>query len=116
MAPRPAGAGAGRGAVAGGGAQRVLIDGRNVQFALARAQSTGSSAAGAPLPTVALIARLRAAFSPPTEVELIFDGHAGGGPSGRIAPGFSVSYSRHATADSVIGDRPRIRGHVASTA
>jgi hypothetical protein len=105
MAPRPAAAGAGRGAAAGGGAQRVLIDGRNVQFALARAQSTGSSAAGAPLPTVALIARLRAAFSPPTEVELIFDGHAGGGPSGRIAPGFSVSYSRHATADSVIGDR-----------
>jgi len=58
-----------------------------------------------PLPTVALIARLRAAFAPPTEVELILDGHAGGGPSGRLAPGFSVSYSRHATADEVIGDR-----------
>jgi len=81
---------------------RVLIDGRNVQHALARASATGGAA---PLPTVALIARLRAAFSPPTEVELIFDGHAGGGPTGRIAPGLSVSYSRHATADEVIGDR-----------
>ena len=57
------------------------------------------------LPTVALIARLRAAFSLPTEVELILDGHSGGGPSGRLAPGFSVSFSRHATADEVIGDR-----------
>ena len=26
-------------------------------------------------------------------------------PPGRVAPGFSVAYSRHATADSVIGDR-----------
>ena len=83
---------------------RVLIDGSNVQHALARAGSARSGG-GAPLPTVALIARLRAAFSPPTEVELILDGHAGGGPSGKIAPGFSVSYSRHATADEVIGDR-----------
>jgi hypothetical protein len=91
-----------RGSAAAGG--RVLIDGRNVQHALARAGSARSGGA-APLPTVALIARLRAAFVPPTEVELILDGHAGGGPSGRIAPGFSVSYSRHATADEVIGDR-----------
>jgi len=98
---------------AGSGSTRILIDGRNVQYALARAGSTpaaggGSTRAaggGAPLPTVALIARLRAAFAPPTEVELILDGHAGGGPSGRLAPGFSVSYSRHATADEVIGDR-----------
>jgi hypothetical protein len=87
------------GAAVGG---RILIDGRNVQHALARA---GSTAAGVVLPTVSLIARLRAAFSPPTEVELILDGHPGGGPSGRLAPGFSVSYSRHATADEVIGDR-----------
>ena len=89
----------------GGGpatAGRVLIDGRNVQHALARA---GSAGRGTPMPTVALIARLRAAFAPPTEVELILDGHAGGGPTGRIAPGFSVSYSRHASADAVIGDR-----------
>jgi hypothetical protein len=81
---------------------RILIDGRNVQHALARASSRGPAS---PLPTVALIARLRAAFSPPTEVELILDGHPGGGPVGRLAPGLSVSYSRHATADEVIGDR-----------
>jgi YacP-like NYN domain len=77
---------------------RILIDGRNVQHALAR----GSAAS---LPTVALVARLRAAFAPPIEVELILDGHPGGSPSGRLAPGFSVSYSRHATADEIIGDR-----------
>jgi hypothetical protein len=99
----PARGGPSRGLVGGPSvAGRVLIDGRNVQYALARG---GSPRGGTPLPTVALIARLRAAFAPPTEVELILDGHAGGGPTGRIAPGFSVSYSRHATADAVIGDR-----------
>jgi len=81
------------------GSGRILIDGRNVQYALARASS------GATVPTFALVARLRAAFSPPTEVELILDGHARGSPTGRIAPGFTVSFSRHATADQVIGDR-----------
>jgi hypothetical protein len=86
------------------GASRILIDGRNVQFALAR--SAGGVRGGSPaLPTTALVARLRAAFGPPNEVELILDGHAGGSPSGRIAPSFTVSFSRHATADQVIGDR-----------
>ena len=94
------GGGAG-GGVGGGAPGRILIDGRNVQFALAR----DSGGSGAPLPTVALVARLRAAFSPPTEVELILDGHSGGGPSGRLARGFTVTYSRHASADAVIGDR-----------
>ena len=83
-------------------ATRVLIDGRNVQHALARGSGP---LAGSGLPTTALIARLRAAFSPPIEVELVLDGHPGGSVSGRIAPSFSVSYSRHATADQVIGDR-----------
>src|SRR5262245_31944576 len=97
-------AGSGRGAHQRGDASRgpigrVLIDGRNVQRALERGSAPGS------LPTSALIARLRAAFSPPTEVELILDGHAGGGPTGRIAPGFSVDYSRHASADEVIAER-----------
>lgn len=94
---------AGSGPTVAAGA-RILIDGRNVQHALARG-SGGSRGQGSSLPTSALVARLRAAFSPPTEVELILDGHAGGGPTGRLAPGFSVSYSRHATADAVIGDR-----------
>ena len=83
------------------GASRILIDGRNVQFALAR----GVRGAGQGLPTAALVARLRAAFGPPNEVELTLDGHAGGSPSGRVAPAFTVTFSRHATADQVIGDR-----------
>jgi len=103
--PVPAGGGSSIGTGArprsGGGSTvgRILIDGRNVQHALAR-ESGGSA-----LPTSALVARLRAAFSPPMEVELILDGHSGGGPSGRLAPGFTVTFSRHASADMVIGDR-----------
>ena len=92
----------GRGAAVATG-PRILIDGRNVQHALARDRT--DQRGGPPLPTAALLARLRAAFSPPTEVELILDGHPGGGPSGRIAPGFVVTFSRHASADAVIGDR-----------
>jgi hypothetical protein len=92
---------AGHGGEPSAGASRVLIDGRNVQFALARGMRGGSAA----LPTTALVARLRAAFGPPNEVELILDGHPGGSPSGRVAPAFTVTFSRHATADQVIGDR-----------
>jgi hypothetical protein len=80
------------------GGARVLVDGRNVQRALERGSAAGS------LPTGSLIALLRAAF-PETEVELVLDGHARGSPTGRVAPAFSVSYSRHATADQVIGER-----------
>lgn len=86
---------------AGGLPTRVLVDGRNVQHALARA------AGSANLPTTALIARLRAAFSPPTEVELILDGHPAGSPWGRVAPGLSVVFTRGATADEAIGVRVR---------
>ena len=85
--------------VAGDPPARVLIDGRNVQHALARA------AGAADLPTAALVARLRAAFSPPTEVELILDGHASGSPWGQVAPGFHVVFTRGATADEFIGQR-----------
>ena len=81
-----------------GAGARLLIDGRNVQRALERGSAPGS------LPTSSLIARLRAAF-PETELELVLDGHARGSPTGKVAPGFSVAYSRHATADQVIGDR-----------
>jgi len=80
------------------GLQRVIVDGRNVQRALERGKAPGS------LPTSALIARLRAAFAPPIEVELILDGHAGPTPTGRLARGFSVVFSRNATADSVIAE------------
>jgi hypothetical protein len=81
------------------GATRILIDGRNVQRALERGAVAGS------LPTATLIARLRAAFTPPTEVELILDGHAGPTPTGRIAPGFSVVFGRGVSADHVIAER-----------
>jgi hypothetical protein len=81
------------------GASRILIDGRNVQRALERGSAAGS------LPTAILIARLRAAFAPPTEVELILDGHAGPTPTGRIAPGFSVVFGRGVSADHVIAER-----------
>jgi hypothetical protein len=77
---------------------RLLVDGRNVQGALER------SGPGA-LPTAALIARLRAAFPPPTEVELLLDGHPGGSPTGRVASGISVAYGRGGSADRLIGDR-----------
>ena len=79
--------------------RRVIVDGRNVQRALERAAGPGS------LPTSALVARLRAAFAPPIEVELVLDGHAGPTPTGRIAPGFSVVFSRHVSADAVIAER-----------
>ncbi|HJP90000.1 MAG TPA: hypothetical protein VJ850_13275, partial [Candidatus Limnocylindrales bacterium] len=78
---------------------RVLVDGRNVQRALERGSAPGS------LPTAALVGRLRAAFPPPIEVELILDGHAGPTPTGRLLRGFSVVYSRHMSADSVIAER-----------
>jgi hypothetical protein len=81
------------------GLQRVIVDGRNVQRALERGSAPGS------LPTSALVARLRAAFAPPVEVELILDGHAGPTPTGRIARGFSVAFSRGASADAVIAER-----------
>lgn len=81
------------------GATRILIDGRNVQRALERGSAAGS------MPTATLIARLRAAFSPPTEVELILDGHAGPTPTGRIAPSFSVVFGRGVSADHVIAER-----------
>jgi hypothetical protein len=74
-----------------------------VQHALAR--EGPNRRGGSSLPTSTLLARLRAAFSPPTEVELILDGHAGGRPSGRVAPGFVVTFSRHVSADAVIGER-----------
>ena len=77
---------------------KVFIDGRNVQHALAR--DRGSS-----LPTAALVARLRAAFSPPTEVELILDGHAGRSPQGKVAPGLVVVFTKGRPADVVIGER-----------
>ncbi|HSL97483.1 MAG TPA: NYN domain-containing protein [Candidatus Deferrimicrobiaceae bacterium] len=76
---------------------RVVVDGRNVQGAMRR------GAVADRLPEAAFVARLRAALAG-VEVQLVLDGHPGGGPQGRIAPGFRVEYGRHRDADSVIGD------------
>jgi hypothetical protein len=78
---------------------RVLVDGRNVQRALERGSAPGS------LPTAALVGRLRAAFQPPLQVELILDGHPGPTPTGRLMSGFSVVFSRHLSAEAVIAER-----------
>jgi hypothetical protein len=102
VSAHPRGAWGPRGSGATGSARdpiaRLLIDGRNVQ----RAMERGSS-----LPTAALVARIRAAFSPPTQIELILDGHAGGSPQGRVSPGLSVVFSRGRTADEIIGERAK---------
>lgn len=79
------------------GVARVLVDGRNVQGAMRR------GAVADQLPEAAFVSRLRAALAD-FEVVLVLDGHPGGGPQGRIAPGFRVDYGRHRDADSVIGD------------
>jgi YacP-like NYN domain len=78
---------------------RVLVDGRNVQRAMERGSSPGA------VPTRTLIAGLRAAFPPPTEVELFLDGHRAGSPAGKVAPGLSVQFTRDASADAAIGAR-----------
>ena len=108
-APRRGGAaGPVRGPPAGGSRDPIsllLIDGRNVQYALGRGTGASGVTPSAPLPTATLIPRLRAAFSPPTEVELILDGHAAGSPQGKIAPGFVVSFTRSRIADEVIVER-----------
>lgn len=80
------------------GGARLLIDGRNVQRALERGAAPGS------LPTSSLIALLRAAF-PGMGLELVLDGHARGSPTGQVAPGISVAYSRSTSADQVIAER-----------
>ena len=77
----------------------VFVDGRNVQRAFERGSAPGS------MPTRTLIASLRAAFPPPTEVELILDGFRGGSPTGRVSPGLTVQFTRDVSADHVIGDR-----------
>ena len=79
--------------------EHVVVDGRNVQRALERGAALGA------MPTASLVAKLRAAFPPPTQVELVLDGHRAGGPGGKVAPGFSVTFSRERTADAVIADR-----------
>jgi len=80
------------------GVERVYIDGSNLLHALARGGS------GEPGPAGAVIGRLRAAFPASVLVDLVFDGPASGGVTGRLATGLRVSYSGRISADRVIDD------------
>ncbi|MEO7663949.1 MAG: NYN domain-containing protein, partial [Candidatus Limnocylindrales bacterium] len=83
------------------GVERVMIDGSNLLYALARgAGPRGGNAV--PAPASAVIGRLRAAFPKGVSLELVFDGPRAGGIAGRLAEGLRVSYSGRATADSLI--------------
>jgi len=89
------------------GVDVVIVDGRNLQGALAR-ESRGA------LPTNALIAQVRAALPPTVTTRLILDGH--GSPSGRISPRFEVQFSRARTADDVIAEEVASRRDVGGPA
>ena len=86
------------------GVERVIVDGSNLAFALARDAGRG----GGPRPQVAVIAAVRAAFPAGVRVEVIFDGAAdsvGIGRSGTMARAASNLYVEHAgrlSADRVI--------------
>ncbi len=89
------------------GVERVFIDGSNLLYALGRGggDTRPNTAAGAvPAPVGAIIGRLRAAFPPSVIVELVFDGPARGGVTGRLATGLRVAYSGRATADRLIDE------------
>jgi hypothetical protein len=85
--------------------RRILVDGRNVQYAIARG-TAGGSARGS-LPTPVFVAQLRAAIPAGAKLELILDGFPSGGVSGHVSPGLDVSYSRHRSADQAIAERVR---------
>lgn len=78
--------------------QRLLIDGNNLLYALAKAAgNTGAS------PAAALIGRLRGIIPAAVTIELVFDGPAERGlRNERIASGVVVRYSGARTADAVI--------------
>ena len=83
------------------GVERVLVDGSNLAFALAR----GSG--GGPRPSAAVIASVRAAFPASVRVELVFDGtgEVGLGRAGTFARAASNLYVEHSgrrSADRVI--------------
>ena len=78
--------------------QRLLIDGTNLLYALAK--SAGSAGAA---PPAALIGRLRGAIPAATTIELVFDGPPERGlRNERIAAGLVVRYSGGRTADEII--------------
>ena len=89
------------------GVERAFIDGSNLLFALGRGGGEGRPGAATgdvPAPAGAVIGLLRAAFPPGVIVDLVFDGPARGGITGRLATGLRVSYSGRRTADSLIDE------------
>lgn len=92
------------------GVERVLVDGSNLAYALARASDGGAgraTGAAGPRPNVAVIAAVRAAFPPDVRLEVVFDGtgEVGIGRPGRFARAASNLYLEHAgreSADRVI--------------
>jgi hypothetical protein len=95
------------------GVERVLVDGSNLAYALARGSGPRASEGGprasdaVPRPNVAVIAAVRAAFPPGVRVEVVFDGRGevGLGRPGRFARAAENLYVEHAgrqSADRVI--------------
>ena len=81
----------------GGEIRRLLIDGRNVQGALAR------GAAG-PLPTHVFTSQVLAAVPPDAVTELLLDGYPTGGVVGRVGPRLRVEFTKGKTADRRIAE------------
>lgn len=104
--------GTSRGADPFAGVERVLVDGSNLAYALARDRGERHGgeqlAAGLqPRPNVAVIAAVRAVFPAGVRVEVVFDGGGdlGAGRAGRFARAASNLYVEHAgrqSADRVI--------------
>jgi hypothetical protein len=86
--------------------RRILIDGRNVQRALARAGGSGSGPAGAGTsPDDRVFTSLVLAAVPPEAVtELLLDGFPSGGVVGRIGPRLRVEYTKGRSADLRIAE------------
>jgi len=76
------------------GIDRLLIDGNNLLHALRRTPT--------PLPSAAIVGRLRAAVPAEVRLELVFDGPPEPGSRGRIASGVKLWYSGARSADAVL--------------
>jgi hypothetical protein len=76
------------------GIDRLLIDGNNLLHALRRTT--------APMPSAAIVGRLRSAVPAGVRLELVFDGPPEPGSRGRIASGVKLWYSGARSADAVL--------------
>lgn len=76
--------------------RRILIDGRNVQAALARANGAGS------LPTSVFTSQVLAAVPADAVTALLLDGYPSGGVVGRVGPRLRVEFTKGRSADQRI--------------